>query len=266
MFKRLLSIATLTLLFSAATTSMAQTKVKTDEEETKTKDGKMTVKTKKDEDGKMKVKAKDGSKMKATTKPRKGADMKDMKKSAATTIPSLEGTIMDAGEIISPYDTNSQSASTSAVGGYIMVPNNNIVANAVWSSDHTFLVAGMKIGGLIETLEGAGPFTVFAPTNDAFNKLSTGPVNTLIVPENKQKLNTILTYHILSGRLTVADLIDGQKLTTMGGETLTVIKKDSFGFVMLKDAKGGMATVTIPNVISSNGVMHVVDTVLMPAK
>ncbi|HLK98251.1 MAG TPA: fasciclin domain-containing protein, partial [Hymenobacter sp.] len=237
------------------------------EEKTKIKGGKMTVKTKKD-DGKVKVKteAKDGSKMKATTKPGKGANMKGVKKSTATTTPSLEGSIVDAGEIASPYDTNSPSASTSAVGGYILVPTNNLVANALWSSDHTFLVAGMKIGGLIETLEGAGPFTVFAPTNDAFNKLSTGPVNTLLVPENKQKLNTILTYHIVPGRLTVADLVDGQKLTTMGGETLTVIKKNSFGFVMLKDAKGGMATVTIPNVISSNGVMHVVDIVLMPTK
>jgi uncharacterized surface protein with fasciclin (FAS1) repeats len=254
MFKQLLSIATLTLLFSAATatTSLAQTKVKSDEEKTKTKDGEMTVKTKKDEDGKMKVKAegKDGSKMKATTKPRKGTDMKDMKMSAdaALTLPA-------------------SSASASAgvmVGGAMMTPNKDIVDNAVGSTDHTTLVAAVKAGGLVETLKSAGPFTVFAPTNAAFDKLPTGTVNTLVMPANKQKLTTILTYHVVPGRLMAADLTDGQKLTTVQGEVLTVMKKGNS--VMLKDAKGGMATVTIPNVVSSNGVTHVVDTVLMPTK
>ena len=254
MFKQLLSIATITLLFSAATatTSLAQTKVKSDEEKTKTKDGEMTVKTKKDEDGKMKVKAegKDGSKMKATTKPRKGADMKDMKMSAdaALTLPA-------------------SSASASAgvmVGGAMMTPNKDIVDNAVGSTDHTTLVAAVKAGGLVETLKSAGPFTVFAPTNAAFDKLPTGTVNTLVMPANKQKLTTILTYHVVPGRLMAADLTDGQKLTTVQGEVLTVMKKGNS--VMLKDAKGGMATVTIPNVVSSNGVTHVVDTVLMPTK
>ena len=254
MFKQLLSIATLTLLFSAATatTSLAQIKVKSDEEKTKTKDGEMTVKTKKDEDGKMKVKAegKDGSKMKATTKPRKGTDMKDMKMSADAAL-----------------NLPASSASASAgvmVGGAMMTPNKDIVDNAVGSTDHTTLVAAVKAGGLVETLKSAGPFTVFAPTNAAFDKLPTGTVNTLVMPANKQKLTTILTYHVVPGRLMAADLTDGQKLTTVQGEVLTVMKKGNS--VMLKDAKGGMATVTIPNVVSSNGVTHVVDTVLMPTK
>jgi uncharacterized surface protein with fasciclin (FAS1) repeats len=252
MFKQLLSIATLALLFSAATatTSLAQTKVKSDEEKTKTKDGEMTVKTKKDEDGKVKVKAegKDGSKMKATTKPRKATDMKDMKMSA---------------DAASTSPASSASAGV-MVGGAMMTPNKDIVDNAVGSTDHTTLVAAVKAGGLVETLKSAGPFTVFAPTNAAFDKLPTGTVNTLVMPKNKQKLTTILTYHVVPSRLMAADLTDGQKLTTVQGEVLTVMKKGSS--VMLRDAKGGMATVTIPNVVSSNGVTHVVDTVLMPTK
>jgi len=258
MFKKLLSIATLALVFSAATitSSLAQTKVKSDDEKTKIKDGEMTTKTKVEDDGKMKVKAeaKDGSKMKATTKPRKGADMKDMKMSSdAATSPSSTTT-----------STSTSSAAGVMVGGAMMTPDKDIVDNAVGSSEHTTLVAAVKAGGLVETLKGAGPFTVFAPTNAAFNKLPTGTVNTLVMPENKQKLATILTYHVVPGRMMAADLTDGQTLTTVQGETLTVMKKGTS--VMLKDAKGGMSTVTIPNVVSSNGVTHVVDTVLMPTK
>ncbi|WP_375437766.1 fasciclin domain-containing protein [uncultured Hymenobacter sp.] len=150
------------------------------------------------------------------------------------------------------------------VGGAMMTPDKDIVDNAVGSSEHTTLVAAVKAGGLVETLKSAGPFTVFAPTNAAFEKLPAGTVNTLVMPENKQKLTTILTYHVVPGRLMAADLKDGQTLTTVEGETLTVMAKG--GSVMLRDAKGGMATVTIPNVVSSNGITHVVDTVLMPTK
>ena len=246
MLKQLFSLTALALVLSvgAATTTQAQTKTKSDDEKTKTKDAEMTTKTKVADDGKMKVKgeAADGSKMKATTKPRKGADMKNMQMSEAA--PAAGAGVM--------------------VGGAMMTPDKDIVDNAVGSSEHTTLVAAVKAGGLVETLKGAGPFTVFAPTNAAFEKLPAGTVNTLVMPENKQKLTTILTYHVVPGRLLAADLRDGQTLTTVEGETLTVHRNGNM--VMLHDAKGGMANVTIPNVVSSNGVTHVIDTVLMPTK
>ncbi|WP_375419494.1 fasciclin domain-containing protein [uncultured Hymenobacter sp.] len=151
------------------------------------------------------------------------------------------------------------------VGGAMMTPDKDIVTNAVGSSEHTTLVAAVKAAGLASTLQGAGPFTVFAPTNAAFDKLPAGTVNTLVQPANKAKLTTILTYHVVPGRLRAADLTNGQVLTTVEGEQLTVMKSTG-GSVMLKDAKGGMANVTTADVISSNGVTHVVDTVLMPTK
>ncbi|WP_230687918.1 fasciclin domain-containing protein [Hymenobacter ruricola] len=150
------------------------------------------------------------------------------------------------------------------VGGAMMTPDKDIVDNAVGSADHTTLVSAVKAAGLVETLKSAGPFTVFAPANSAFDKLPAGTVTTLVAPENKATLTKILTYHVVPGRLTADQLTNGQVLTTVEGEQLTVMKSGSS--VMLKDAKGGMATVTIPNVISSNGVTHVIDTVLMPAK
>jgi uncharacterized surface protein with fasciclin (FAS1) repeats len=255
MFKKFLSVATLALAVNVglSSTAAAQTaKTKSDDEKTKTKDAEMTTKTKVGDDGKMKVKgeAADGSKMKATTKPRKGTDMKNMKMSGDASMSS-----------------GSMGASTSGgvmVGGAMMTPDKDIVDNAVGSSEHTTLVAAVKAGGLVETLKGAGPFTVFAPTNAAFDKLPAGTVNTLVMPENKTKLTTILTYHVVPGRLMAADLKDGQTLTTVEGEMLTVMKKGNM--VRLKDAKGGMSNVTIPNVVSSNGVTHVIDTVLMPTK
>lgn len=152
---------------------------------------------------------------------------------------------------------------TVMVGGAPMYPSKNIVQNAVNSKDHTTLVAAVKAAGLVGTLEGAGPFTVFAPTNAAFGKLPAGTVDTLVKPENKATLTKILTYHVVPGRLQAASLKDGQKLKTVEGEELTV--KKSGDSVMIVDAKGGSATVTIPNVNQSNGVIHVVDTVLMPA-
>ena len=148
------------------------------------------------------------------------------------------------------------------VGGANMVPSKNIVENAAGSADHTTLVAAVKAADLAGTLSGAGPFTVFAPTNDAFGKLPAGTVENLLKPEMKGDLTKVLTYHVVSGAAMAADLKDGQELTTVQGEKLTVMMKD--GKVMLKDAKGGMATVTIADIKSSNGVTHVIDAVLMP--
>jgi uncharacterized surface protein with fasciclin (FAS1) repeats len=152
---------------------------------------------------------------------------------------------------------------TVTVGGAAMYPSKNIIQNAVNSKDHTTLVAAVKAGGLVDTLAGKGPFTVFAPTNGAFAKLPAGTVDTLVKPGNKAALSKILTYHVVPGKLEAADLTDGKKLKTVEGEDLTV--KHSGGKVWIVDAKGGMATVTIPDVNQSNGVIHVVDTVLMPA-
>ena len=155
------------------------------------------------------------------------------------------------------------------VGGAAMYPSKNIVENAVNSKDHTTLVAAVKAAGLVETLEGAGPFTVFAPTNEAFNKLPAGTVETLVKPENKAKLTTILTYHVVSGKLdskALADMITAgngtAQLTTVQGGKLWVMMKGKH-FIM-KDENGGMAKITIRDVYQSNGVIHVIDTVLMP--
>ena len=151
---------------------------------------------------------------------------------------------------------------TVMVGGAAMYPSKNIVENAVHSRDHTTLVAAVKAAGLVDTLEGAGPFTVFAPTNEAFGKLPKGTVATLVKPENKATLTKILTYHVVPGRLEASDLTDGRKLTTVEGDELTV--KHHGGHIFIVDAKGDASRVTIPNVNQSNGVIHVVNTVLMP--
>lgn len=143
------------------------------------------------------------------------------------------------------------------VGGAMMVASKDIVDNAAGSADHTTLVAAVKAAGLVETLKGAGPFTVFAPTNEAFNKLPAGTVDNLLKPEMKKDLTGVLTYHVVSGALKAADLKDGQVLKTVQGGDLTVSVKD--GKVMINGA-----TVSIADVISSNGVTHVVDGVLLP--
>ncbi len=155
------------------------------------------------------------------------------------------------------------------VGGAAMYPTKNIVENAMASSDHTTLVAAVKAAGLVDTLEGAGPFTVFAPTNEAFAKLPAGTVDTLVKPENKDQLVKILTYHVVPGRLTAAKLsamarTTGGKamLTTVQGEKLTAWK-DTDGW-WLQDSQGNKARITIANVMQSNGVIHVIDTVMMP--
>ena len=149
------------------------------------------------------------------------------------------------------------------VGGAAMYPTKNIVENAVNSPINKTLVAAVKAAGLVDTLESAGPFTVFAPTDDAFAKLPAGTVDNLVQPENKATLTKILTYHVVPGKLEESDLTDGKKLKTVQGEELTV--KRSGDKVMLIDAKGGSSTITIPNVNQSNGVIQVVDTVLMPS-
>ena len=151
---------------------------------------------------------------------------------------------------------------TVMVGGAAMFPSKNIIQNAVNSKDHTTLVTAVKAAGLVDTLEGKGPFTVFAPTNAAFGKLPAGTVDTLVKPESKATLTKILTYHVVPGKLEASDLTDGKKLKTVEGEELTV--KKSGDKVMIVDAKGGSSTVTIADVNQSNGVIHVVDTVLMP--
>lgn len=158
---------------------------------------------------------------------------------------------------------------TVMVGGAAMYPSKNIVENAVNSKDHTTLVAAVKAAGLVETLSGAGPFTVFAPTNEAFNKLPKGTVETLVKPENKATLTSILTYHVVAGKMDSKMIMDKIKMgngtammKTVNGEELTFMMKGKN--LMLKDAKGGMAKVTIKDVYQKNGVIHVIDTVLMP--
>ena len=154
-------------------------------------------------------------------------------------------------------------------GGAAMYPTKNIVENAVNSKDHTTLVAAVKAAGLVETLESAGPFTVFAPTNEAFGKLPAGTVDNLVKPENKETLTKILTYHVVAGRLSSQDLWDQVKagngtatLTTVQGGKLMVMAKGKK--LYLVDEKGGKSWITISDVNQSNGVIHVVNTVLMP--
>jgi uncharacterized surface protein with fasciclin (FAS1) repeats len=161
------------------------------------------------------------------------------------------------------------AAKNPMVGGKEMYPNKDIIDNAVNSADHTTLVAAVKAAGLVETLKGPGPFTVFAPTNAAFAKLPAGTVDTLLKPENKPTLVKILTYHVVAGRLSAADIKkmikDGHgaaELKTVSGGTLTAMMKGNM--IVLKDEKGGMSTVTQGNVFQSNGVIHVVDSVLLP--
>jgi uncharacterized surface protein with fasciclin (FAS1) repeats len=156
------------------------------------------------------------------------------------------------------------------VGGQEMYPTKNIVENAVNSADHTTLVAAVKAAGLVPTLESAGPFTVFAPTNEAFAKLPAGTVDTLLKPENKAMLTKVLTYHVVSGRLSASDLKKQIKagngtaeLTTVEGGKLWASLQDG-NHIVLKDEKGGTAMVTIPNVFQSNGVIHVIDSVVLP--
>ena len=165
--------------------------------------------------------------------------------------------------------TLAAAATNPMVGGAAMYANKTIVENAVNSKDHTTLVAAVKAAGLVDTLSGPGPFTVFAPTNAAFAKLPAGTVDTLVKPENKATLTNILTYHVVAGTMTSKQIAaaikagDGKAtLTTVQGEPLTASMMGNT--LMLTDAKGGTSHVTIKDVMQSNGVIHVVDTVLMP--
>jgi uncharacterized surface protein with fasciclin (FAS1) repeats len=155
------------------------------------------------------------------------------------------------------------------VGGAAMFPTKNIIENAMNSADHTTLVAAVKAAGLVDTLQGVGPFTVFAPTNDAFAKLPMGAVDMLLKPENKATLTKVLTYHVVAGRWSANDVQKAIKaghgkaeLKTVSGGSLWAMWQG--GKIVLKDEKGGMSTVAIADVFQSNGVIHVVDAVLMP--
>jgi uncharacterized surface protein with fasciclin (FAS1) repeats len=159
---------------------------------------------------------------------------------------------------------------TVTVGGAPMYPSKNIVQNAVNSKDHTTLVAAVKAAGLVDTLSGPGPFTVFAPTNAAFEKLPAGTVDTLLKPENKATLTKVLTYHVVPGRMTAVALMKAVKdgegeahLKTVAGEDL-IVRQAGPGKLTITDVKGDVAMVTIPDVLQSNGVIHVIDTVLLP--
>ncbi|TVZ16253.1 fasciclin domain-containing protein [Maribacter sp. MAR_2009_72] len=164
---------------------------------------------------------------------------------------------------------NKMMMETKIVGGAEMYPDKNIIENAVNSKDHTTLVAAVKAAGLVETLQSEGPFTVFAPTNAAFDKLPKGTVETLLMAENKTKLQSVLTYHVVAGKMSAMDLVmmikkgkGKTELTTVNGGTLTAMLKGKN--VVLKDEAGNMSMVTIADVNQSNGVIHVVDSVVLP--
>jgi uncharacterized surface protein with fasciclin (FAS1) repeats len=184
---------------------------------------------------------------------------------------ALTAAVLAAGSLAVTSTAGFAQAKTVTVGGAPMSPSKTIVENASNSKDHTTLVAAVKAAGLADTLSGKGPFTVFAPTNAAFEKLPKGTVDTLVKPENKSTLSGILTYHVVAGDLKAADLAKQVKdgggkamLKTAAGGQLTVMDAGG-GKLSITDAKGGTSMVTIADVDQSNGVIHVVDTVLMPA-
>ena len=164
---------------------------------------------------------------------------------------------------------DNKSEKTVMVGGAAMYPSKNIVENAVNSKDHTTLVAAVKAAGLVETLQSQGPFTVFAPTNSAFGMLPEGTVNNLLKPENKASLTTVLTYHVVAGRFSASDLAKLIKagkgmarIKTVAGQELKISMKGNK--IVITDQTGGVAYVTIKDVNQSNGVIHVIDHVLLP--
>jgi uncharacterized surface protein with fasciclin (FAS1) repeats len=168
-----------------------------------------------------------------------------------------------------PHSGMKRMASNPTVGGAAMMPQKTIVENASAAPNLTTLVAAVKAAGLVDTLASPGPFTVFAPTNAAFDKLPTGTVDTLLKPENKGTLTTVLTYHVVAGKLTAGHIIAAinkgggkAELTTVAGEKITA--RLVAGKVVITDAKGGKSTVTTANVMQSNGVVHVIDSVLLP--
>lgn len=174
------------------------------------------------------------------------------------------------GAVAMVSQTPALAEKTVTVGGAEMYPSKNIIENAANSKDHTTLVAAVKAAGLVETLSGEGPFTVFAPTNAAFEKLPEGTVETLLKPENKEKLKKILTYHVLAGKAPSSKAITKMTKDDNNKHPVKTVSGDKFTTMMdgdalkIKDEKGNVATVTIPDVVQSNGVIHVIDTVLMP--
>ena len=189
--------------------------------------------------------------------------------SRITQLTTIAVAVLALGAIAATPSFADKSEKTVMVGGAPMYPSKNIIQNAVNSKDHTTLVAAVKAAGLVDTLSGAGPFTVFAPTNEAFAKLPPGTVESLLKPENKDKLKAVLTYHVVPGRMSAKDLMDaakkdgGQaKLKTVEGDWLTIEAKGNT--LHIWDAKGNSSKVTIENVFQSNGVIQVIDTVLLP--
>jgi uncharacterized surface protein with fasciclin (FAS1) repeats len=181
----------------------------------------------------------------------------------------IKGLCMIAMMAVMATSASAQKMDTKMVGGAEMFPTKNIVENAVNSKDHTTLVAAVKAAGLVETLQSAGPFTVFAPTNAAFEKLPAGTVDNLLKEENKKSLQTVLTYHVIAGKISAKDLMGKIKAgggtftaKTVAGESLSFSMKGKK--VQITDASGGMSYVTIADVNQSNGVIHVVDAVLLP--
>ncbi|HLK98263.1 MAG TPA: fasciclin domain-containing protein [Hymenobacter sp.] len=179
-------------------------------------------------------------------------------------------TLMGAATISSASAQATMTPGTVSVGGKAMYPNKNIVENAVNSADHTTLVAAVKAAGLVETLQGKGPFTVFAPTNAAFNALPAGTVESLVKPESKATLTKILTYHVVAGNMTADKIMSAIKagkgtasLKTVSGGTLKAMMNGPKNVVLI-DEKGGVSTISTYDVIQSNGVIHVIDKVLMP--
>jgi uncharacterized surface protein with fasciclin (FAS1) repeats len=197
--------------------------------------------------------------------------MENVMKLSRTIVPAAVAAAALAFAAVAATPTFAQmKEQTVTVGGSPMYPSKNIIQNAVNSKDHTTLVAAVKAAGLVETLQGPGPFTVFAPTNAAFAKLPKGTVEGLLKPEMKEKLAAVLTYHVLPGRLAIKDLWDAStkakgkvKMKTVEGEELTFEFKGQQ--LTIWDSKGNASRVTIQNVFQSNGVIHVVDTVLLPS-
>jgi uncharacterized surface protein with fasciclin (FAS1) repeats len=189
---------------------------------------------------------------------------------ARTAIVVTVASLAFAGVVVPTLAQMQKTEQTVTVGGSPMYPSKNIIQNAVNSKDHTTLVAAVKAAGLVETLQGPGPFTVFAPTNAAFAKLPPGTVDSLLKPEMKAQLTGVLTYHVVPGRFSAKDLMEAAaknggmaEFKTVEGETISVETKGNM--LMIRDAKGNASKVTIQNVFQSNGVIHVIDTVLLPS-
>lgn len=191
-------------------------------------------------------------------------------KSAALAGASVFAIALSVASVTSSYSFADKMEKTVEVGGSAMYPSKNIIENAVNSKDHTTLVAAVKAAGLVDTLEGKGPFTVFAPTNAAFDKLPDGTVASLLKPENKTQLKNVLTYHVVSGDYSAAKIAEDAKanggkldLKTVEGEHI-FLESDKMGGWTVMDGKGDKAKITIADVNQSNGVIHVIDNVLLP--